>query len=308
VNGLTLELYLQCRRVLLQCDEFKSDELLRAVFVTSELQGFRTGLPSSTSISGRVDQCIDYLQRKRLTNGQPALMSFMALLCDRQDSGDSLKDQLTEAYNALQAAYRNDATTQTPRIPIQENKGSTTSIGVLHNNEGVVVTGGKVIFHLGETSPTVTAKDADSSSLNVFVSYSHQDEKIRDELGKHLKILERTGAITSWHDRQIEVGTEWNAQIHQRLDSAQIILLLISPDFMASDYCNLELKWAMERHEQGNVRVVPIILRPVHWKPAQFEKLQILPQDGKPITTWANQDEAFLNIVKAIDDMIERMR
>jgi hypothetical protein len=103
----------------------------------------------------------------------------------------------------------------------------------------------------------------------------------------HLKLLKRQDIIQDWHDRDISAGTEWARQISTQLETADIILLLISPDFIASDYCwDIELKRAMERHEAGEARVIPIILRQTDWAGAPFGKLQALPKDAKPVTLW----------------------
>jgi hypothetical protein len=137
--------------------------------------------------------------------------------------------------------------------------------------------------------------------VSVFFSYSHKDEKLRDSLASHLSILQRNGEIKSWHDRKISAGTEWANAIDENLNSAAIILLLVSADFLNSDYCyDIELKRAMQRHEQGEARVIPIILKPVDWSGAPFGKLQAFPKNAKPVTTWSNRDEAFLNIAQGI--------
>ena len=99
-------------------------------------------------------------------------------------------------------------------------------------------------------------------ALEVFYSYSHKDEALRDELEKHLALLKRQGLITNWHDRRIGAGDEWRDQIDAHARSAQIILLLISADFLASDYCyDVEMKLALERHAAHEAVVIPIILR-----------------------------------------------
>src|SRR6266699_5282712 len=111
--------------------------------------------------------------------------------------------------------------------------------------------------------------------IEIFFSYAHalQDEKLRDELIKHLSEWKRQELISLWHDRDISAGTEWQHQIDAHLNTAQIILLLISSDSMASDYCNsIEVKQAMRRHVSGDARVIPIILRPVVWEDAPFGK------------------------------------
>jgi len=110
--------------------------------------------------------------------------------------------------------------------------------------------------------------------IEVFFSYSHRDEKLRDKLAPHLSMLQREGVISAWHDRKIGAGTEWAKAIDDNLNAAGIILLLISADFLGSDYCyDLEMKRAMERHEAGEARVIPIILKPVDWSSAPFSKL-----------------------------------
>lgn len=142
--------------------------------------------------------------------------------------------------------------------------------------------------------------------IEVFFSYSHRDEALRDELAKHLSILKRQGIINGWHDRQITAGSEWAGQIDDHLNAAQVILLLISPDFIASDYCyDIELTQAMQRHEAREACVVPVILRPVDWQGAPFGKLQALPKNAKPITSWENTDEAFMDVAKGIRRAIE---
>ncbi|MFY7931799.1 MAG: AAA-like domain-containing protein [Microcystis aeruginosa] len=143
--------------------------------------------------------------------------------------------------------------------------------------------------------------DISSTPLDVFISYSHRDEKLRETLGLHLASLQRQGVIKSWHDRKISAGTEWKQAIDENLNSAEIILLLISENFIASDYCyDLEMERAIARHDAGEARVIPIILKPVDWSGAPFGKLQALPKNAKPVTTWSNRGEAFLNIAEGI--------
>jgi hypothetical protein len=142
---------------------------------------------------------------------------------------------------------------------------------------------------------------------SIFFSYCHADEALRNELQKHLSLMVRTGQIETWHDRMIRVGDEFDGEIDQHLEEAEVILLLISSDFMNSDYCyNVEVKRAMERHQQGEARVIPVILRPYEWHEAPFGKLLAAPTDGKPVTQWPNQDEAFVNIVKHIRDALPK--
>jgi tetratricopeptide (TPR) repeat protein len=148
-----------------------------------------------------------------------------------------------------------------------------------------------------------------ASTVEIFFSYSHKDEALREELEKQLSLLKRQGFIMGWHDRRIIAGQEWEGEIDTHLNTAQIILLLISPDFMASDYCyDREMQRAMERHEAGEAYVIPIILRPVDWHGAPFGKLQALPKNGKPVTRWSNHDEAFLDVTKGIRAAVENFQ
>ena len=135
----------------------------------------------------------------------------------------------------------------------------------------------------------------------LFFSYSHKDAGLRDELEVHLSMLQRQGLIETWHDRRIAAGDELDKVIDSELESADIILLLVSPDFLASQYCyGVEMLRAMERHDAGEARVIPVILRPCDWSPAPFSKLLATPTDGKAITKWPDRDDAFLDVVKSI--------
>ncbi len=148
-----------------------------------------------------------------------------------------------------------------------------------------------------------------TTAIEVFCSYAHNDESLRNELDKHLSSLWRQKLISVWHDRKISVGTEWEQEIDNHLSSAQIILLLISPDFIASNYCyGIEMKRAMERHEAGEARVIPIILQPVDWQDMPFKKLQALPKNAKPVTLWHSRNQAFLDIAREIRRVIEELR
>jgi len=151
-----------------------------------------------------------------------------------------------------------------------------------------------------ETVPT--------KNITLFLSYAHEDEHLLKELEKHLSSLKRQGLISHWHDRDIQAGQEWAHEIDRHLNAAQIIFLLVSPDFMDSDYCySVEMERAMERHEAGDASVVPIILRPTYWVDAPFGKLQALPKSHKPITSWESRDEAFFEIVTDIRGMLKEL-
>ena len=135
----------------------------------------------------------------------------------------------------------------------------------------------------------------------LFFSYSHADEQLRDVLEKHLAGLKRQGLIETWHDRRIVAGDELHGEISKSLEEADVVLLLVSADFLASDYCyDVEMRRAIERHEAGEARVIPVILRHCDWEDAPFGKLMAAPKDGRPITSWPDLDEAFLDVVRAI--------
>lgn len=145
--------------------------------------------------------------------------------------------------------------------------------------------------------------------LKLFYSYSHKDEAMRRRLEAHLSVLRRLGAIAAWHDRQIGGGAEWKREISEHMESADLILLLISSDFLASDYCwDIEMKRAIERHDQGDAVVIPIMLHPVDWEGAPFAKLQTLPRDALPVSQWRSEEEAFAEIAKGIRAVIEKQK
>jgi len=145
--------------------------------------------------------------------------------------------------------------------------------------------------------------------VEVFFSYSHQDEGLRNELEKHLSVLRRQGVIDIWTDHRIGPGEEICGEIDRHLESADIILLLVSPDFLNSDYCyDIEMKRAMERHERGEARVVPVILRPCDWQSAPFGGLKALPIDGKPVTKHQSLDDAFVEVAHAIRGIAQQLK
>jgi TIR domain/AAA-like domain len=151
-----------------------------------------------------------------------------------------------------------------------------------------------------------------SQPLSVFVSYAHADETLRIELGKHLSVLERQGLISTWHDRMLGAGADWTDTIDQRLEEAQVILLLISADFVESKYCyDVEMKRALERHAARQALVVPVMLRPVALAGLPFGTLQALPKDAKAITDWVNRDSALVDVTEglriAIREFISRI-
>src|SRR2546429_576860 len=146
--------------------------------------------------------------------------------------------------------------------------------------------------------------------ITIFFCYTHEDEKLLKKLKTHLRPLQRQGLIDIWHDRDISAGREWEREIDKQLNSAQIILLLISPDFMNSDYCySIEMQRALERHERGEARVIPIILRWALWKETPIGKLQALPKAGKPLTDRGRRtlDYALCDVAEGISTVIKEL-
>jgi hypothetical protein len=144
--------------------------------------------------------------------------------------------------------------------------------------------------------------------LRVFFSYSHADENYRNELEKHLMSLKHQGIIESWHDRRILPGEEWANRIDDELRYADIILLLVSSDFIASRYCyELEMQEALALHERGEGVVIPVILRPCHWTGLPFGKLQAATKDGQPVEKYPSLDDAFLEITQNIEKIAKRL-
>lgn len=142
--------------------------------------------------------------------------------------------------------------------------------------------------------------------VELFYAYAHEDEALRATLEKHLSLLHRQGVISEWSDRNITAGTDWTQAIDEHLEQASIILLLISADFLASDYCyGVEMKRALERDRAHEARVIPILLRAVDWHDAPFAHLQALPTGARPITSWANQDEAFTDVAAGIRIVVQ---
>ena len=154
----------------------------------------------------------------------------------------------------------------------------------------------QLFSRLSMTSPVT------EPAIEVFFSYAHADEPLRDKLATHLTLLERQGVIRPWHDRQIVAGTDWRGQVDHHIESAQVILLLISADFLASQYCYaIEMTRALERQQSGTATVIPILLRPVdNWSQSPFGGLKVLPSNGIPVTRWENEDEALVDVARGI--------
>lgn len=142
----------------------------------------------------------------------------------------------------------------------------------------------------------------------VVFSYSHVDEELRNELEKHLSPLKRMSQIETWHDRRINPGDVFDTQISQNFAEADIVLLLVSPDFIASNYCyDIEMKNSLERHERGEAIVIPVILRTCVWEKLPFGKLLAATPDGKPILKYTHIDDGFVEVVNAVSKALDKI-
>lgn len=150
--------------------------------------------------------------------------------------------------------------------------------------------------------------EAPPKALKAFISYSHQDETLKDELIKHLSPLKRLNLIDAWHDRKISAGDKWDTAISDALESADIVILLVSIDFINSRYCyEIEMESALERDRKGEVVVIPVIARNCMWKTAEFYRLQATPTDGKAISSWSDRDEALTIVAERVREVAERL-
>ncbi|OBP14812.1 hypothetical protein A5320_13925 [Rheinheimera sp. SA_1] len=147
-----------------------------------------------------------------------------------------------------------------------------------------------------------------SNPLNIFISYSHADEALKDQFVKHLNPLKRMGLIAEWHDRKILAGDKWAQEISKNLATSKIIVLLVSIDFINSEYCyDIELEKALDLHEKGASKVIPVILRSCMWQHMPFAKYQALPKDGKAVKSWLDVDEAFASVAEGIKKTVDEI-
>jgi len=142
--------------------------------------------------------------------------------------------------------------------------------------------------------------------IEIFFSYAHEDEALMDVIRLQLVVRERLGEIVKWHDRAIFAGDDWQGKIDLRIERAHVILLFMSPHFLASRYCyEIEGEVALRRHQEGSARVIPVVLRACDWTVTPFGALQGLPKDGIPITQWPDKDQASLDVARGIMESIQ---
>ena len=144
--------------------------------------------------------------------------------------------------------------------------------------------------------------------IEIFYCYAREDEKFRADLDAHLWSLRRSQLALSWYDGKISPGTDWSEELSRHLNSADVILLLVSRNFMNSEFCySIEMKRALERHDKGEARVIPILLKPFDWQSAPFAKLALLPAGGKPITKSKDREQAYTDIALAIRKVVDEL-
>jgi internalin A len=214
------------------------------------------------------------------------------------------------------------------KVPVPEHPGVAVEYDTLRVLEAAgeaelsLVAGGKLfklqvaalLNGVEETPPrpSDTAREAGTAlrdTVRLVFSYAHKDEELRDQLETHLKLLQRQGVINTWHDRKIRPGDVWKDVIDEHFKRADLVLLLVSADFIASDYCyEIEMRTSLERHAKGKAKVVPVVLRQCLWQQAPFGQLQTLPENGRAVTSWSNPDEAWTDVAKGIENVVEEIR
>src|SRR5579885_849540 len=146
------------------------------------------------------------------------------------------------------------------------------------------------------------------TSLHVFYCYAHEDKIFRDALDKHLSEFKRQKLLTIWSDWEINAGEEWKPTIDTHIQTAHVVLCLVSPDFLASNYCyEHEMQQALKRHKEGSVRVIPILVRPTYWENTPLSKFEMLPSDALAVTLWSQPDAAWVNVIKNILPIIQEL-
>jgi hypothetical protein len=172
-------------------------------------------------------------------------------------------------------------TTDTDQLAWDEAKYASVKEGLLSE--------GQIVVARGRGGRVGLAADPTTEPLKVFISYAHVDTSLKDDLRKHLQPLCKLNLIQLWHDQDISPGRDWGKEIVDKLNTADVILFLVSVDFINSQYCyNVEMEAAMERHGRGEARVIPIILRPCLWSSAPFAKLEALPSNAQAVMLWPN--------------------
>jgi len=142
-------------------------------------------------------------------------------------------------------------------------------------------------------------------TVKVFISYSHADERVLERLHKHLAMMQRDRLISAWYDHAILPGANLDRTIKSELESADIFVALLSPDYLASNYCyEKEFEFAQEQARDGSLRIVPVVAEPCDWLSSPFREFMALPKEGKAISEWTNANNAYLDIVNGLRRLV----
>ena len=156
---------------------------------------------------------------------------------------------------------------------------------------------------LASPRPTLARRAAEA-----FLSYAPADAPLARAFEAHLAALKRDRLLATWHEGLVSPGLAWDEATCRRLDTAHLILLLISADFLTSDRCyNVHLVRALRRHEAGLARVIPILLRTCDWRTATLAAFEPLPKNHTPVTAWSDQDSAFAEIAASLRQALEAL-
>jgi hypothetical protein len=217
--------------------------------------------------------------------------------------GKRIRDTFLNELKKLSNGEQKFVNNKTLRDRLDWNEDRYKRIKEQLTNENLILAG-----RGGPGGAVAIATSSESKVLSVFISYCHTDGELKDELVKHLDPLKRLHLISEWHDRKIGAGENWGQTISKNLESASIVLLLVSIDFINSSYCyDIEMEKALEQSDGKNCIVIPVILRSCMWQHAPFAKLQALPKDAKPVCAWPDRDEAFVNVAEGVKLAAEKL-
>jgi lambda repressor-like predicted transcriptional regulator len=232
----------------------------------------------------------------------------------RAETREHLSETLRELKNSDAGPWPGEPQEAAQALPAARVASNTTAVGrdtsiTASSEVAVEVIHEKVVppgpTGQGSLAPPIASqypgRELSGRKTKLFISYSHRDERHREQLVTHLAGLRRQGVIADWHDRKIVPGQEWRDAIDQNLDAADCVLLLISSDFLASDYCySIEMQRTLEKHREGRVLVIPVIVRPADWQHTPLADLQALPKDAKPVVEWPRRDRAWLSVTEGL--------
>ncbi|WP_245930799.1 toll/interleukin-1 receptor domain-containing protein [Methylobacterium radiodurans] len=154
---------------------------------------------------------------------------------------------------------------------------------------------------------TAAAPKPGKAKVRIFVSYCHANAVQQAKLQVHLAQLRRD-EVEIWFDGEMEAGDKLNTEISRKLRAADVFVALMSPEYIASHWCQLEYRRAMGRRARGSMRVVVVIVRPCAWKDTGASDLKVLPRDGKAVSDWRSMDHAFANVAEGIKGAVKAVR